>query len=275
MRTISKAETAQHLKNLTVYGYTRVVDFIDPETLRHLKSLVGKFYESTKHIQYEGRPARDTDDKVIYNLQNKDKFFIDILTEPFIKGVLMEKLNDPYYRFLPPDVPNYILSYYNARSSGHKLDLHIDTYIPSHGEWTWAMQVAFILDDQTEANGCTTVVPGSHLSGRYTDRDLENVVSLTPRAGDLVMWDSRLWHGTLANASKGSRWSLIATFTMWWVKQNMDMTRSLPDQIYRQLTQEQKAMLGFCSIPPKDEMGRINTKCGYDALLTSVEDYYK
>ena len=169
------------------------------------------------------------------------------------------------HRVLPPDVPNYILSYYNAWSSGLKLDLHINTYIPSSGEWTWAMQGAFILDDQTERNGCTTVVPGSHLSGRYTDRDLENVIPLSSRAGDLVMWDSRLWHGTLANVSKEPRW----------VKQNMDMTRSLPDRIYGQLTKEQKALLGFCSIPPKDEVGRINTKCGYDALLASVKDYYK
>ncbi len=275
MRNVSKTETTQHLKNLAAYGYTRVADFMGSETLARLKLLVERLHKETKHLPYAGRPDRDVDDKIIYNLQNKDKYFIDILADPFIKRTLMEKLNDPYYRFLPQDVPNYILSYYNARSSGRKLDLHIDTYIPFHGEWTWAMQVAFILDDQTEANGCTTVVPGSHLSGRYTDRDLENVVPLPSRGGDLVLWDSRLWHGTLENAAKTPRWSLIATFTTWWVKQNMDMTRSLPNRIYRQLTEEQKALLGFCSIPPKDETGRINTKSGYDTLLDFVEDYYK
>ena len=186
----------------------------------------------------------------------------------------MAKLNDPYYRFLPPDTPNYILNYYNARSSGLALDLHIDSQVPNPGEFTWAMQVVFMLDDMNEENGCTVVVPGSHLSGRYTDREFMNVKHLNAKAGDLVIWDSRLWHGTTENKTGAARWALIATMTQWWVKQSMDITRSLPEDIYQKLSNEQKALLGFCSIPPVDDKIRINTKCGYDFLKPSVKDYY-
>jgi ectoine hydroxylase-related dioxygenase (phytanoyl-CoA dioxygenase family) len=171
-------------------------------------------------------------------------------------------------------VPNYILSYYNARSSGLKLDLHIDSYVPNQGEFTWAMQVGFILDDMNEDNGCTVVVPGSHQSGKYTDRDLKNVKSIIAKAGDVIIWDSRLWHGTKGNSSGASRWALIATITQWWVKQSMDIPRGLPDSIYQNLLDEQKALLGFCSIPPVNSNGRINTKCGYDFLKPSVKDYF-
>ena len=69
--------------------------------------------------------------------------------------------------------------------------------------------------------------------------------------------------------------ALIATFSRWWVKQAMNMTRSLPEEIYQSLTDRQKQMLGFCAIPPADEFTRINTKCGYEALLPSVADYYR
>ena len=41
------------------------------------------------------------------------------------------------------------------------------------------------------------------------------------------------------------------------------MTRSLPDSIYKKLTDEQKLLLGFCSIPPSDESNSIHTKKSY------------
>ena len=43
---------------------------------------------------------------VVYNLQDKYKFFIDLLESPSLTRILMTFLNDPYYRFLPPEVPN-------------------------------------------------------------------------------------------------------------------------------------------------------------------------
>ena len=126
-----------------------------------------------------------------------------------------------------------------------------------------------------ESNGCTIVAPGSHLSGMYTDRDLTNLTKINAKAGDIVIWDSRLWHGTTENKTLTSRWALVATFTRWWLKQTMDMTRSLPNKIYKDLSDEEKLLLGFCSIPPSDESTRINTKSSYDSLLDNVEDYYK
>jgi ectoine hydroxylase-related dioxygenase (phytanoyl-CoA dioxygenase family) len=88
------------------------------------------------------------------------------------------------------------------------------------------------------------------------------------------MWDSRVWHGTHENVAGTSRWALIATFSRWWMKQAMDIPKSLPQEIYAQLTDRQKALMGFCSIPPVDESRRINTKCGYDFLKSSVRDYF-
>jgi ectoine hydroxylase-related dioxygenase (phytanoyl-CoA dioxygenase family) len=274
MRQITDSEYVQHLKNIEVYGYTVVKSFLSANLVGILKSLVIDCHQKSAFNSYVGVPQRDAGDKILYNLQNKDKLFIDILCDQFIRSLLIKKLNDEFYRFLPENAPNYILSYYNARSSGSALDLHIDSHIPVAGGYAWAMQVAFILEKQDQNNGCTVVVPGSHQSGRYTDRGLENVSPVITDPGDLVVWDSRLWHGTLENKSGASRWSLIATFTRWWLKQSMDMTRSLPDAIYQELSNEQKSILGFCSIPPVSESDRINTKTGYDSLLPHVSDYY-
>lgn len=117
-------------------------------------------------------------------------------------------------------------------------------------------------------------MPGSHLSGKYTDRQLVKRTPIIAKAGDVVMWDSRLWHGTLDNISNKSRWVLIATFTRWWVKQSMDMTKSLPQNIYDKLNDTEKFLLGFCSIPPFDETGSIHTKKDHSSLKARVADYY-
>jgi hypothetical protein len=222
---------------------------------------------------YPGTPERDVMDKIIYNVHNIDKIFVDILSTEFIKFLAIKFLNDPYYRFLPVHVPNYILLYYNARSSGNALDLHIDSNIPFIGGRPNMMQFVILLEDSTEQNGCTVVVPGSHLSGQFSNRGLKNVTPLTGKAGDLIFWDSRLWHGTLKNNLGLSRWALVATLGMWWIKPSIDIPRGIKNEIYEKLSDEQKQMLGFCAIPPIDPMDRINTKCGYDFLKKSIGDY--
>jgi hypothetical protein len=275
MRTIQADETQQKLKELKIYGYTVINDYMDSATVAKLLSLTNQLYDPEKHRMFAGRPERELDDKFVYNLQNKDKAYIDLLSEPSLTKILMENLNDPYYKHIPPEDPNYILSFYNARSSGPQLDLHTDTFVPSPGEKTWVMQAAFFLEDATVENGCTILVPGSHISGKFVDRQLAKLEYVEVKAGTLVLWDSRIWHGTTENKSKKSRWSLIATFSAWWVKQRSDMTRSVPEEIYQKLTDSQKVLLGFCSIPPKSEMERLNFKGGYKELRPSVADYYR
>ena len=275
-RTVTQDEQIQALKELDTYGYTRIPGFLDAKGLVRLLKLTQGHYDSINangKVEYAGVPARDKDDKIVYNLQNKDRAYLDLLVDPLVRAIAMNKLNDPYYRFLPTEVPNYVLQYYNARSSGQKLDLHIDSYMPFPGDRTNMMQFVFFLEDSNVENGCTTAVPGSHRSGHYTDREMKNVQPLIANAGDLVCWDSRLWHGTLANKSGRSRWSLIATLSQWWVKPSMDIVRMMNDDVYKQCSDEQKQLLGFCAMPPTNEFERNNTKCGYDFLKPSVRDY--
>jgi len=185
----------------------------------------------------------------------------------------MPFLNDKYYRFISEEEPNYILNYFNARSSGNKLDLHIDSHIPYIGEHIFMMQVVFLLEKSTIDNGCTIVVPGSHNSGEYTDRSIEKVTFLEGEPGDMIIWDSRLWHGTTENITSNTRWAIVSTFSQWWIKQANDIPKGLENQVYKTLTDKQKQLLGFLSLPPKEPTERVNTKCGYDFLKDNVNEF--
>ena len=275
IRDVPSHETTQHIKNLHIYGYTHVRQFMSQDLTEFLLAQIRKLAELPKPTYLRELAAGREKDGWVYNPQNKGKFFIDILDYEFLRKILIEKLNDKFHRNIPPELPNYILGFYVARSSGDYLDLHLDSYDPFPGETTFSMHVSFVLEDQTAENGCMFVVPGSHRIPEFTDRELKQRTLLTPKAGDLVLWDSRLWHGTMANTSGGTRWSLIVNFRRYWVKPVMDVTRSLPDEIYQHLTDEQKQLLGFCAIPPKDENAGSSLKAGHEALLSSVDDYYR
>ena len=276
MKEITENLLDSIIREIKVYGYAKLPGFLADSEVVNLKAKVNAFYEESSNLKFSGIPDRDARDKIVYNLQNKDVDFIQLLSNSSMQKILMTFLNDKFYRFLPEDCPNYILSYYNARSSGNKLDLHIDSYVPACSDYTWAMQVVFVLEEFREDNGATVVVPGSHNSGKYTDRNLtqDQVKIVLANPGDVIFWDSRLWHGTLENISGASRWALVATVSQWWIKQSTDITRILPQDIYQELSDAEKALLGFCSIPPRSEKERINTKCGYEYLKDTVEEYY-
>ena len=261
-----KINTQSVVKTIEKNGFCVIKNFLKKNFVQKLLFEVNNYYKKNLTLRYSGVPKRDSKDKILYNLQNKNHNFIKILTYKPAVEIAKYFLDDKYYRFLPNKYPNYILNYFNARSSGKKLDLHIDSWIPYKGKKTHMMQFVYLLEDSTQLNGCTTVVKGSHRSGSFTDRKSKKIISVTGKAGDLIIWDSRIWHGTLENLDGTSRWAIVATLSSWWIKQAMDMPKSLPKSIYQKCTNQQKQLLGFCSIPPVNEYDRINTKCGYEIL---------
>lgn len=209
------------------------------------------------------------------NLQNKDESFIDLLELPIVVSVMKAMLNDPYFRHLSLKDPSDIPGRFAARSSVKPLQLHIGAGMRQAGFNTAMVQLGFVLEDMDETNRCTRIVPGSHLLGEYSDPDLLHLHPVPAKAGDIVIWDARVWHGSGANNSDGTRWNSVATFQRWWVKQSFDLPRALPQAIFEQLTDRQKALVGFCTIPPLDESERRPRARAYSDLPSNVEDFYR
>ena len=162
------------ISNIIKNGYAIKKNFLQKKQIDSFLKKINKIY-SSQNIKFKGLPKRDENDKIIYNLQNKDIKFINLLSSPEIKNICKYFLQDKYFRFISQKRPNYILSYYNARSSGSKLDLHIDSHIPYLGNHIFMLQVAIILEDQNKNNGCTILKPRSHLSGKYTNRNEKKI----------------------------------------------------------------------------------------------------
>ncbi len=250
--------------NLTKLGYCKIPNLIKKKYVNVLLSLLKNIYK--KGVNNKGLPGRDSKDLRINNLAKRDKIFCDLISDPQLEKILKPILNDKFYRFLPPQVPNYILGGFNGRSSGNKLDLHIDSCMPYLGKYRSSILVLFVLEKMSDINGATVVVPKSHLSGTYTDRATKNIKVINASPGDVLFLDARTWHGTKENNTNSSRWLITSAFYAWWMKQQVDFPKSMPKKILNKLNKKQKQILGFCSIPPITEEDRINIKCGYEVL---------
>lgn len=249
-------------------GYHLIPGVFSASEMERALTLVKEWEAKTAESLATNIPYLNQNQSMVYNLQNKDMYFLQLLFGSVkVHNIIKHYLNDPWYKPIPADEPNYILRGFIGRSSKDPLPLHIDSLVPYQSSQVFSMQFSIILEDQDEENGCTLVVPGSHKSGEFAPQEaLRNAVPIYSQAGDVVIWDSRLWHGALANHSTRTRWALIATFTRWWIKQSFNFTQALPTHIFNELSDSQKAMLGFCSIPFLNESEGIDMKLGYDAL---------
>lgn len=264
-----------YISQIEKHGYCIIPQVYGPAEVQEGLNKTRHWFEKSKNSVSGRLSALTKNDLYLWNPQYKDHFFLDLFFRPSIlQEILVHFLNDPWFKAIPAGEPNYILQNLMGRSSDKQLALHIDSFIPYLGDYVTMIQAAVILEDQTTENGCTVVIPGSHLTGRYADQtSFEKAIPVITKAGDLVLWDSRIWHGTLGNQTDGTRWSIIAAFSRWWIKQMFNYTDNLPQHIYERLTDSQKAILGFCSIAYNDESEGIDRKRGYDTLLEHVEDY--
>ncbi|MDN8616664.1 phytanoyl-CoA dioxygenase family protein [Variovorax ginsengisoli] len=265
-----------HLEALANEGYSVIRGGIPPGEVDMLLASMRDLNANRPQAGDDDQPFLNRGHDTLYNLQREDVGFFRAFTgKPLLMRILSGLLNDAWYRQIPADQPNFILRALAGRSSGAKpMPLHIDSFVPSSGKHCIACQVAIVLEDQTQQRGCTVLVPGSHLSDRYADQSaMSDAIPVETRAGDIVIWDSRIWDGALGNSTGASRWSLIATFVRWWMKQNFDITGTLPEPIYEVLTDDEKAVLGYCSLPPRDELERSDMKTGHDQLEPTVAAY--
>jgi hypothetical protein len=142
---------------------------------------------------------------------------------------------------------------FTANTYKHGQRFHRDVRTFS-GDFRLMLNMLVMVNDFTIENGATKLAPGTHrLADRPTDDYLEvNSIRAIGKAGDILLFDSNLWHSAAPNLTNSPRMALTLTFTRAFVKQQMDYPRMLgedfpPNERVRQV-------LGYNSRVP----------CGYD-----------
>lgn len=273
MRTLTQQEINDAVLDIQYRGYAIIKNYLDEERVEKTLSLINADYDKHQYNREKHTTKSRANDKQVYHLQAKNIEYLNLITDSNILDLIKPFLNDPYYRKIPDTDANFVLGNLQARSSVVPLALHQDNFIVYPGDSHVSMHLVVSLSGQSTETGATVIVPGSHLMGTLPDLEYKNVDAVELDPGDAVVFDSRLWHGAMENKTGLDRWNLLIVFRAWWVKQNFDPVRCVNEELFAAMTPQQKALMGFLSLPALDETQKIAIKEGYDDLLGSIEEY--
>jgi ectoine hydroxylase-related dioxygenase (phytanoyl-CoA dioxygenase family) len=209
-------------RDLRADGLAIVEGVLDRATLKLAhETFYGAAQEDVRSGRIEAAIRTDQGAQRVWNLPSRAPVFCDLAEHPAALRLVKAALGWPV-----------LLSNFSGNITGPgsgEMMLHADQgAFP--GVWTgpYVINIAWCLDDFTEANGATRIVPRSHLENRQSSPDDATVptVPLIAKAGAMVAIDGRLWHKTGANTTKDQRRAgLFAVYTLpmflpqenWWL----------------------------------------------------------
>jgi ectoine hydroxylase-related dioxygenase (phytanoyl-CoA dioxygenase family) len=176
------------------------------------------------------------------DLVNKDPVFDVCFTHPLVLAAMAHVLGD------------FTLSSLNARAAlpgrGHQR-LHADWGEPVEPGNYRVCNSIWLIDDFTESNGPTRLVPGSHRSGRLPRQVMASPTDAYPgetriagNAGTVVIFNSHLWHGGTTNATTRPRRALHSYFCRRGLNQQLDQRACARPETLARLSPAAQHILG-------------------------------
>lgn len=113
--------------------------------------------------------------------------------------------------------------------------------------------VIFALDDFTDENGATLYLKGSHLSESVPTDDFfySNASSALCKAGDMIVFNARLFHAAGHNRTSQARHALTINFCRSYMRTRFDFGQMLAAYNYTNLSDNTKKLLGWDVRMPK------------------------
>ena len=113
--------------------------------------------------------------------------------------------------------------------------------------------VMWAIDDFTAENGATRVVPGSHqhiVTGRPPD--LSICVQAEMPKGSALFYLGSTWHGGGENRSDRPRMGLINTYSLGWLRQEVNQYLEVPPDKARHYDERIRCLLGYTTHGKKE-----------------------
>ena len=220
------------------------------------------FYDGNKRID-EGKLSDKSGEKVVYNLHNKHISWFKLFEHKDVLSLLDIILKSGSYKDEEPYYLNNISARCPRKGFG-KQQLHLDSNLPGVN-YTLIVNVVWLLDDFTIENGATRVVPGSHKKKSFAadGENHEDEIFITGSKGSVIIFNANLWHGGAENTTDETRWAVLLGYARWFIKPSFDFMKNTPTSIFKELSNEQKSLLGFDLNAPKYEFTRIRRRSSY------------
>ena len=228
-------------------GYVNLGPLLDEDQLQKMRDR----YDAA--IEEEGARPENAEKKGIGRL-------VDTLVKPMNRDGLLDPL------FMHPRLLavvrhilgvhlKYIGSNYHSPMPGYgHQGIHSDFVWGVKGE-PQVVNAVWMIDDFTEDNGPTRVVPGSHRWGVHPSGDLvdgeprdpnapvEGEVKVTGSAGSCIVYNAHLWHSGTQNCTNKLRRSQHAFFSRSYRPSSTDVPAVIDKEVYARLDRLERAVL--------------------------------
>lgn len=254
---VDKALIAEVMEQINRDGYIILENLFAPEDMDALKAdALTRFKHAAGRNNFEGLATQR-----LYSMMAETDIANPMVEHPLIMGLL-----DAIFE------PNYLLSQLqviNIHSNEAAQPLHYDD-----GFYPWprprrALGAATIIavDDFTEDNGATVLIPQSHNWGDRmpSDEDKDKLIKAVMPKGSVLFFLGTLWHGGGANESQASRMCLTAQYCAPFCRTQENFSLSIPKERVKAYSETIQRLLGYSIHPPF--MGMVEGKHPKRVLL--------
>jgi ectoine hydroxylase-related dioxygenase (phytanoyl-CoA dioxygenase family) len=226
-------------------GYVVMENLLNENKIQEIGEQVVPLLNHVGRNNFEGLKTQR-----IYNVLEQTRAVDELSVHSRITGLL-----DNLFQ------PNYLLSQLqviNILSGEEAQPLHYDDGFYQINRPRPALGAAAIwaIDDFTNANGATVVVPKSHTFGQEPVTDSKLGIPVEMSAGSVVFFLGTLWHGGGANFTNESRLAVTCQYCEPWLRPQENFFLELSKNTLKKLPDELLSMVGYSIHPPF--MGMVN-----------------
>ena len=222
-------------------GYVMVANALSPPAVEAARADLRRVLDETPtgRNSFEGFSTRR-----VYALFAKTRTFDDPAIDPLLLGVLDRVLG--HYQLSAPVAIQI--------GPGEKAQtLHRDqgVYPLPADHPPVVVNTMWPLDEFTEANGATRLIPGSHrwAPDRVPDGG-EEMVTATMSPGTALFYLGNLWHSGGANTTDRPRLGVILEYVASWLRPQENHCLAVPRPVAAELPERLQELLGYNIYPP-------------------------
>ena len=221
-------------------GYATIPNAIGTEAVTGARAALETLLASTPsgRDDFEGRRTRR-----VYALFAKTRALDALALHPEVLAVLDEVLG--HYQLSAP--AGISIGPHEVRQPLHPDDAIYPLPRP-HPEVV--VNVMWPLQDFTESNGATRIIPGSHRWGDERPGPDAETVTVEMPAGTALLYSGSAWHGGGANQTDADRLGVVLHYAASWLRPVENHVLAVPPELARTLPVRLQELLGYNIHPP-------------------------
>eukprot|EP01084_Bolivina_argentea_P184401 318033_1 len=234
-------ELESDIESIKQNGYVILRNVLSTEYLNKIETESNKLLSSIPfgRNQFEGYLT-----KRVYSIVSKSRIFDDLILNKRVQNICDYHL-----------LPNYLLSvsqiieiYPNQKQQEFHRDAgaYVYSQLPRI-QHPWRLSTIWALDEFTNTNGSTVIIPKSHLwnNNRKINYKNDKQIKVIMNKGDCLLFTGTLIHCGGENKSFNTRKAITVQYCQPWLRVQENNMLSVPFDVVKMLPSTIKKMIGY------------------------------